>query len=1111
MQLADLATAGLRHHRRSHVAVALGVIVATAVLTGALLVGDSVRGSLRNLTLKRLGNIDHVLVTPQPFRAQLVDELRASPKFASTERHVDAAWLLRGSLSHRGDNARRYASGVSVIGAASTFGKHGAAWANSLGDGATLTAPLADELGVRPGDQIVLRLPAVSAQPADSALGEKADTTISRRMKVARVIDAEAPLARFSLSPSQRPPRSVFVAIELIQDLFDQPETANALLVDGLAGDTQSVDNLLAASLRPTLEDYRLTLQSVGDAVQLEADQLVLPGAIVDATHQAFTDQLQPVVTYLANTIRSSDKSVPYSTVSGVESNASGPLLDEKGEPITLADNEVVLNDWTAKQLDAKLGDTITLTYYEPESTHGELIEAEPVELKLKAIVPITGTAGDRRLTPILEGVTDADSIDDWDLPFDLVEPISRADEDYWDDHSTTPKAFVSLELAKRLWATRWGSISLLRIPNTDPATVAEKLRDAIDPVDLGFVFQPVKRLGLEASAGSTPFDGLFFGFSMFLIASAVLLIVLLFGLGVGQRAREIGLLAAVGWDPKHTRRLLMGEGLAVALVGVAIGLPTGVLYAWLMITGLTTVWVAAIAAPFLELHITFKSLAIGALLGLVFAWWAIRRTLRAEVARSPRSLLSGLSAASVGESGASRATTGWLVLLCLACAVGLGVAATGLQGESQAAAFFGSGALLLTGLLLATWKQLRRTEITSPAPKQFGGWSLALRNVARAPGRSLLTIALVACASFLILAISAFRLDPTEEGTGGFVLVGQSDQPIHFDINTPAGRLDLSFSPREEQLLDQFTVYALRVYDGEDASCLNLYQTRQPRILGAPQTFLERGGFTFAGGDTKRLQSETVQGSGDTTPSEIPTVVDFNTAMYSLKLYGGVGSQMTIHDGVDRPVEVQVAGLLKNSILQGDLLVSETDFLKLYPATGGYRFFLIEPKTDSANPAQLAAMLEDRLSDYGFDTEEAVERLAGFLAVQNTYLSTFQSLGALGLLLGAVGVAVVQLRNLAERRGELALLRAAGFDIRSLRTLLFRENLTLLGAGFLVGMLAAAVALLPQSLIQQTQPPWLTTSLLLAAIAAIGLVVGTIATGWATRAPIVAALRGDF
>ena len=51
----------LRHHWRIHLAVALGVAAATAVLTGALVIGDSVRGSLRHLVLDRLGRIDELL------------------------------------------------------------------------------------------------------------------------------------------------------------------------------------------------------------------------------------------------------------------------------------------------------------------------------------------------------------------------------------------------------------------------------------------------------------------------------------------------------------------------------------------------------------------------------------------------------------------------------------------------------------------------------------------------------------------------------------------------------------------------------------------------------------------------------------------------------------------------------------------------------------------------------------------------------------------------------------------------------------------------------------------------------------------------------------------
>src|SRR6187399_1795025 len=77
----QLILRGLAHHRRIHFAIALGVMAGTAVLTGALVVGDSVRGSLTHLALDRLGTIDEVLVTDRFFRTELPQELAAQPEF----------------------------------------------------------------------------------------------------------------------------------------------------------------------------------------------------------------------------------------------------------------------------------------------------------------------------------------------------------------------------------------------------------------------------------------------------------------------------------------------------------------------------------------------------------------------------------------------------------------------------------------------------------------------------------------------------------------------------------------------------------------------------------------------------------------------------------------------------------------------------------------------------------------------------------------------------------------------------------------------------------------------------------------------------------------------
>ena len=74
MSLFRLILLSVRHFWKMNAAVACGVAVGTAVLTGALLVGDSMQGSLRDLVLAGLGRIDEVLVADHFFREQLAGD-----------------------------------------------------------------------------------------------------------------------------------------------------------------------------------------------------------------------------------------------------------------------------------------------------------------------------------------------------------------------------------------------------------------------------------------------------------------------------------------------------------------------------------------------------------------------------------------------------------------------------------------------------------------------------------------------------------------------------------------------------------------------------------------------------------------------------------------------------------------------------------------------------------------------------------------------------------------------------------------------------------------------------------------------------------------------------
>jgi ABC-type antimicrobial peptide transport system permease subunit len=236
--------------------------------------------------------------------------------------------------------------------------------------------------------------------------------------------------------------------------------------------------------------------------------------------------------------------------------------------------------------------------------------------------------------------------------------------------------------------------------------------------------------------------------------------------------------------------------------------------------------------------------------------------------------------------------------------------------------------------------------------------------------------------------------------------------------------------------------------------------------------------------------------------------ILEKNTAAYALHLEGGVGDTYRLSDSRGWNLVLEVVGLLDNSIFQGDLLIDEQTLLAQFPEINGYQFFLVEAPADRAVQVQNA--LERTLGDYGLLAESSTERLAGFLAVQNTYLSTFQSLGGLGLLLGTLGLAAVQLRNIAQRRSELALLRATGFTPAALAWLVLLETGALLLLGLASGVAAALVAVLPHLISGGAGIPWLSLAAILLLVVLAGLAAGLIAVRATLAAPLLPALRGE-
>lgn len=1097
----------LVHYWRVNLAVAIGAAVAAAVLAGALLVGDSVRGSLRDLTLDRLGGIDSALVLDRFFRDEVASDLGAAAP----------AIVLRGSGTHPDSGSRASRIGIHGIDERFTdvFGAEALDLEREVGQifpSVVVNESLRRELNAEVGDAILLSFGRWSHVPRETLMGEKdPDAVLGSVRLILTGVLPDRGLGRFGLRPQQQSPLNAFVALQQLQRSLDLRGRINALFL----ADSESSDDRLRDVLR--LEDFGLVVERREDYLAVESREFVLRPAVDETIGQVASELGAPLMrtqSYLANSIEAGERELPYSLVAGLDpipdlAWASLPLADGSPGPTGLGD-ELFLNTWAAEDLGVSVGDTVEMSYYVVGSR--EELREERTTFRVGGVVAIRGLGADRDLTPDYPGIQDAQDISSWDPPFPVeLDRVRAKDELYWDDYGATPKAFVSEATGRRLWSTRFGVTTAVRIgapAGQELAGFEERfrraLRDKLSPEAFGFRFQPVKQQGLKAAAGATDFSGLFISFSFFLIVSAALLIGLLFRLGVEQRAGEIGLLLAVGHRVATLRRRLLAEGGWLAAIGGLVGLAGGVGYAWLMMAGLRTVWRPAVGSSELYLHVRPMSLITGWAITLVVVLLTVFFAMRKLVRVPPPQLLAG-SLRRSGKSGSPRRTT-WIAFGGLAVAVGLlGTAVATRAFESPGLAFGIGASVLISGLaFFARWcRGSRRRSVVRLA-------GMAVRNSSWNPGRSMLSVALVGSACFMIVVVEVFRVEPghelesKESATGGFALVAESDVPLLQDLNLASGRFDLGFSAEQSQELSDTTVYAFRSVPGDDVSCLNLYRPEKPRLLGVSPSFVERGGFAFQ----ERLDAD----SGDPwallgRPLEqgvVPAVADWNSATWILHM--GLGDELVLDNDIGEPVRLRLVGLLRKGILQSEVLISEENFLKHFPDYAGDAYFLIDAPGEKA--ARVAQLLEKTLAPFGFDVSTTRDRLAGYEVVQNTYLSTFQVLGGLGLLLGTVGLGVVLVRNVIERRGELATLRAFGFRRSRLAAMVLAENAFLLLVGIAIGVFAAMAAVAPR--LAAGHLPWRSLLATLAVVLLIGMLSSVAAVLGALRVPLLPALKAE-
>ncbi len=1068
----------LWHYRRRNLTVALGMAISMAVITGALVTGDSVQSGLQSLVGIRLGKADlSVTAGDRYITDSLAIRISASLKIPAA-----SILQLKGSATAGGGTLRL--PKVEVYGIDRSF-------RGVTGEGtfappeneneAVISDNLASRLDVKAGDEILIRINKPGPVPIDAPFVSDEENIVSATVTIKAIADNKQ-VGRFHLQNTQSAPFNIFLPRAFLQKLTGLEGLSNLIL---LAGDSKVAGEQVEVALTNarTLPDAGLHLvkhPGTGEWV-LRTPRVFFDEPALKAIESTQADK-SLYFSYFINEFRIGDRATPYSFVS--------TLPDKQILP-----GEILINSWLADDLGAKQGDSVTLSYF----MVGPLrkLTVERARFRVTGIIPMDDPRCDRLLMPEIPGLSDAGNCRDWEtsIPVDLGK-IRDKDEQYWKQYRGTPKAFINPVEAASLWQNRFGKYTQVRIGAvSNKIDIEAGILKHLRPSDTGIRIHESYREGLTAAASGVDFSGLFLGLSFFLIAGGIILTMLLIRLGMESRQEQIGTLRALGWAEQKISRMHLWENSLVAIFGSAIGLAITWVYTFLIFSALNSVWNDIVLTDTLRPVFKTMTMAIGLVISLLISigstWFVVARFFRrktTDLLHRNKNMLSG---------NAKRLFTFFSAITGI---LALGMTVFGIIRIQSAGPtlFFSAGTLMLISLMLLALRTFRSGN--SESSQSFSLGELGRSNLRRNSNRSLSVILLFAIGMFLVISVGANRKVADPAGTGGFLFYMETTVPVPDNLNNPLVRTKYGLEAPSEFV-------QMKILAGDDASCLNLNRVQNPPVLGVPKGSFD-GRFHFVS------HSEAVSNDinweileQELPGGAIPAVADQTVIQWGLGLKTGDTLKYKTESG--DTVNIVLVGGLANSIFQGSLLISETRFIRHWPSVSGTNLFMI-----SADPATKDAVEVDIrrvFRDHGTDLKTASVRLAEFNSVENTYLSIFLVMGALAMLLGTIGLSVILVRNLQERRWEIALLRATGFSRLRILRLIASEYSLLLFYGTLAGGLSSLITVIPGFL----KPSGEISLLFLIAIMAILLLNGffwILVFGWnfVTTPGLTASLRSE-
>ena len=772
----SLITQSQKYYRRYYRLVSFAVILMTAVLTGSLLLGDSVRGTLVQRVSERLGKTETIITSGTGFMSDKLME-------QSLLKEAQGCLLMDGFVSIDNKLLPVYVWGTD----ADTVGGD----LQSPGE-VIINEPLRAKLGGQ--EDIVLHLPSHNLVPSGSLFVTKSYAT-QMRVHVAGVKGVEEG-GNLLLKNEQTLPLNIFVNRQELAEKMELEGKINLVLSNDIISEEQLND-----CWTPELSGIHVTDSS------LTSDGIFIPNDIVEKCKGEL------YFSYLVNDIVNGRDTIPYSFVTAVS--------EWQGEP--LDGQDMILSDYAAKRLHVSMGDSVDMSYFIAKDLKN--LETQGQTFRVKRIVPLSDFMRDSLLIAEFPGLSHVEKCTDWDSDLPIkMERVKKEDEDFWYAYHQTPKAIVSYEAVRSDWSNAFGSATALRF------TLRPDIK--LTPHDAGLQVVHPRSQGIKGATGGVDFASLFLSLGFFIILSAILLMKNPLVEMFTQRRGEIALYRQMGFADTTIFRNLYREAFTTMLCASPLGVLAGLLYSGLTLWLLGNVWSGATHTEGFALHIRPLTVIVGWAVGLIICaavlWWVVTTKppklggWGSEQAKNKPFMFIGLRELRLFRPLSPPNLGGFASIVAILTLILIALNFIFLHNMVL---------FIVCGLLwILTWGLFLRLYILRRQSGEMNRTQMIWQSIRASLKQHLLAYWALALGVFTVFAVGLNRPDFSQatEVTGGYQYYVDSRVPIQYDLNNPAVRQKLSL----ESLPDSTQFLGFLRHTQDEASCLNLNQVSTPTVI---------------------------------------------------------------------------------------------------------------------------------------------------------------------------------------------------------------------------------------------------------------------------------------